>query len=153
MKIISLTSFFILSLFCSSCSRNGELISYHTFKDHTWSRFNILRFEIPVDSREKNYDVSLFIRHEKTFDFDAVDFNMIMTTPSGEERIREYHMIVRKRDGSFAGKCNNDSCEVTINLKTQLMLTKGMLTLEIENLVPRLEVGGLLGIGVRLRPS
>jgi hypothetical protein len=76
-----------------------------------------------------------------------------MTTPSGEERIKEYHMNIKKKDGGFIGPCNKDSCEVTINLKKQLMLTKGVLKIEIENLVPRLELNGLLSIGIRLRPS
>ena len=136
-----------------SCSGNDELESYQKFNDQTWPRFNILHFEIPVTSSEKTYDVSLFVRHTREYEFDALDFNMMMTTPSGEERIREYHMNIKKRDGNFFGKCNNDSCEVTINLKNQITLTKGVLTLDLENLVPRLEVKGLLGIGIRLRPS
>ena len=136
-----------------SCSGNDELESYQKFNDQTWPRFNILHFEIPVNSSEKTYDVSLFVRHTREYEFDALDFNMMMTTPSGEERIREYHMNIKKRDGSFVGKCNNDSCEVTINLKKQITLTKGVLTIDLENLVPRLEAKGLLGIGIRLRPS
>ena len=110
-------------------------------------------FEIPVEVQRKSYDVSLFIRHTKQYEFDDLNFNMLMTTPSGEERIKEYKMHIKKKDGGFFGQCNNDSCEVTISLKKQLTLTKGILSIEIENLVPRLEVKGLLSIGIRLRPS
>ena len=143
---------FILQLF-SSCSDKGESMSSLRLKDQTWPRFKILHFETPVESPGTNYDVSLFIRHTKAYEFDALDFNMIMTTPSGEERIREYHMNIKSRDDGFLGNCDKDSCEVSIDLKKQLWLTEGMLTLEIENLVPRMEVRDLLTIGVRLRPS
>ena len=77
---------------------------------------------------------------------------MIMITPSGEERIKEYSMDIRRKDGGFVGQFISDSCEVSIALKKELKLTKGILNLEIENLVPRPEVRGLLGIGIRLHP-
>jgi len=153
MKIIHLFYACFIIIFFSSCSGNEELITYYKFKDQTWPRFNILHLEIPVKLQRKSYDVTLFIRHTKEYEFDALDFNMLMTTPSGEERIKEYHMNIKKKDGGFIGPCNKDSCEVTINLKKQLMLTKGVLKIEIENLVPRLELNGLLSIGIRLRPS
>jgi len=128
-------------------------MTYYKFKDQTWPSFDILHLEIPVDKERKSYDVSLFIYHTKEYEFDALDFNMLMTTPSGEERIKEYHMNIKKKDGRYIGPCSKDSCEVTINLKKQLILTKGVLKIDIENLVPRLEVNGLLSIGIRLRPS
>ena len=153
MKSIQFKTLIFFFLIFTSCSENGELTSSHQFKDQTWHRFNILHFEIPVDSPGKNYDVSLLLRHTKAYEFDGLDFNMIMTTPSGEERIKEYHMNIKSRDGGFLGNCEKDSCEVIIDLKKQLWLTKGILTLDIENLVPRLKVGGLLSMDVRLRPS
>lgn len=134
------------------CSDNKNVEVYHPFKDQTWSRFNILHFEVPVHASENNYNVSLFIRHTREFEFDAMDFNMIMTTPSGEERIKEYHMDIRKETGGFIGQFTNDSCEVTIALKKNIKLTRGILNLEIENLIPRLQTKGLLGLGIRLQP-
>jgi len=141
----------ILLVFCG-CSDNKDIVIYYKFKDHTWSRFDPVRFEIPVNASEKNYDVFLFIHHTGDYEFDKLDFNMIMTTPSGEERIKEYHMDIRKKYGGFIGQCSNDSCEVSVALKKELRLTKGILKLEIENLVPRLQIKGLLGIGIRLHP-
>jgi gliding motility-associated lipoprotein GldH len=153
MKIIHLFNACLIIFFFSSCSGNEELMTYYKFKDQTWPRFNILHLEIPVDVQRSSYDITLFIRHTSKYEFDALDFNMLMTTPSGEERIQEYHMNIKKKDGGFIGPCDKDSCEVTINLKRQMMLTKGVLKIEIENLVPRLELNGLLSIGIRLRPS
>lgn len=76
---------------------------------------------------------------------------MIMNTPSGEERIKEYSFRIR-RDGSFTGKCTGDSCEAVISLKKEMFFSSGgILRIEIENLVPRLETKNLLGVGIRLR--
>jgi gliding motility-associated lipoprotein GldH len=142
----------LILVIVSGCSKNNDYVVYHKFKDQTWPRFNILQFEIPVNSTGKIYDISLFVSHSKEYEFDDLDFNMVMTTPSGEERIKEYHMNIKRKDGRFAGQCYKDSCEVSVALKRELNLTKGILTLEIESLVPRLEIKGLLGIGIRLHP-
>jgi gliding motility-associated lipoprotein GldH len=141
----------VLLVFCG-CSKNDDVEVYYKFKDHAWSRFDPVRFELTVKASERNYDVLLFIHHTVEYEFDNFDFNMIMTTPSGEERIKEYHMDIKRKDGGFIGKLNNDSCELTIALKKDLKLTKGILTLEFENLIPRLETKGLLGIGIKLHP-
>lgn len=142
----------MLLLFLCECSKNDDIEVYYKFQDNTWSRFDPVRFELTVNASERNYDVLFFIHHTVEYEFDNLDFNMIMTTPSGEERIKEYHMDIKRKDGGFIGKLNNDSCEISIALKKDLKLTKGILTLELENLVPRLQTKGLLGIGIRLRP-
>jgi gliding motility-associated lipoprotein GldH len=134
------------------CSDKKDLVVYKTFTDQTWLRFDILHFGIPVNLPENNYDVFLFVNHTKEFEFANLDFNMIMTTPSGEERIKEYQLDIRRKDGQFISQCNNDSCEISIALKKDLKLTKGILNLELENLVPRLQIKGLLGLGIRLHP-
>jgi gliding motility-associated lipoprotein GldH len=148
--VFSLWSLLLFVVF--GCSDNKEVMVYHKFKDQTWSRFDLLHFDIPVNAPEKNHDVSLFIHHTADYEFDNLDFNMIMTTPSGEERIKEYHIDIRRKDGGFIGQCTKDSCEVSVVLKKGLKLTKGILILEIENLVPRMQIKGLLGLGIRLQP-
>ena len=152
MKVKSFFLWSMLIFVVYGCSDNNDVVVYQKFKDQTWQRFNILHFEIPVRASENNYNVSLFIRHTTEFEFDALDFNMIMTTPSGEERIKEYHMDIRNKTGGFFGQCTNDSCEVTVALKKDIKLTKGILNLELENLIPRLQTKGLLGLGIRLHP-
>ena len=142
----------LLLLIVSACSKNHDYVIYHKFKEQTWARFNVLKFEIPVNATEKTYDISLFVSHSRVYEYDTLGFNMIMTTPSGEERIKEYNLEIKRKDGRFTGQCNNDSCDVSVMLKRDITLSPGTLTLEIENLVPRLEIKGLLGIGIRLHP-
>ena len=136
------------------CKKSNEIIRYHKFNDKTWNRFEKLRFDIPVLDIEKRYDVYLFANHTKDYEFDNLEFNMIMTTPSGEERIREYRFLLKNKTGGFTGNCNQDSCTATIVLKKGLQMEKkGMLRIEIETLVPRMQINALLGVGIRLVPA
>ncbi len=141
-------------LILSGCKKNNEIICYHKFNNRTWNRYEKIMFDIPVLDIDKRYDVFFFANHTRDYEFDNLEFNMIMTTPSGEERIKEYRFLLKNKTGRFTGICYQDSCTASIALKKGLrMEKKGMLRIEIETLVPRLQINALLGIGIRLIPS
>ncbi len=145
---------FLFLLLLSGCKKDNEIIRYHKFNDRIWNRYDKIMFDIPVLDTEKRYDVIFFANHTRDYEFDNLEFNMIMTTPSGEERIKEYRFLLKDKTGGFTGICNQDSCTASIALKKGLRLEKkGMLRIEIETLVPRLQINALLGIGIRLVPS
>jgi gliding motility-associated lipoprotein GldH len=139
----------------SACSGKPEAKElYHRFPDGNWPRFNILSFEIPVTEAGKTCDLYLFATFTKNFRYETLNFNMVMNTAAGEERIKEYEMAVRGRTGAFNGECRGDSCRVTMLLKKELLPGKpGILKLEIENLTPRLNTEGVAGVGIRLVSS
>ena len=144
----------MIVFFGTGCKNSETKELYHKFPDKIWGRYNLLSFEIPVKNVDKSYDVYLFARFSFDFKYEKLDFNMVMNTSAGEERINEYTLDVKSKSGVFLGDCNNDSCQGTILLKKELKLTKsGILKLEIENLTPRLMTEGILGIGIRIIQS
>ena len=126
---------------------------YHKFAGNVWGRFNLLSFEVPIEKAD-TWDIYLFTRVTPAFQHETLDFNMVMNTPAGEERIREYQLAIKSKSGNFCIICSNDSCEGTILLKRAIMIAKpGILKIEIENLTPRISTEGVLGVGIRLVPS
>jgi hypothetical protein len=143
----------MIALMGSSCSKGGSIELYHRFPDKSWARFNLLSFEMPVE-KAGSCNLYLFARFTPGFQYETLDFNMVMNTPAGEERIREYQMEVKSKSGNFSIECNKDSCLGTILLKKEINLAKpGILKIEIENLTPRLRTDDILGVGIRLVPS
>jgi hypothetical protein len=137
----------------TGCGKKEGAELYHSFPDKTWARFNLLSFEIPIESMERG-NVYLFARFAPGFLHESLDFNMIMTTPAGEERINEYQMAVKTKAGEFCIECTKDSCQGSILLKKEINLSKpGILKVEIENMIPRIATEGILGIGIRVVPS
>ena len=134
-----------------SCSRAKPLELYHKFPDNQWQRFNYLSFETPVTEGGKDYNIVLFSRFNKDFNYETLDFNMILKTSEGEERIHEYQMKVKSPDGKFLGRQTGDSCQVELELKHGMRIGKPcMLKVELENLIPRMATGGILGLGIRV---
>ena len=150
-RVIILAGLILLITF-ANCTKNKDVIQYHPFNGLVWQRFDIIKFKIPLKRNETLFDLSLFARFTRSFEYENLDFNMIMTTLSGEERIKEYHLNAKKKSGEFYGEWKNDTCEISIPLKTELKLADDVLMIQIENLIPRLETGSIAGVGIRLHP-
>ncbi len=151
-SFLGILPFFLLTLFYSGCKKETAEY-YHRFPDKIWRRFDKLTFKIPVEKSGQPHNILFFADHTNEYEFDDLKFNMILNTPAGEERIREFTLQVKK-NGTFSGKCKGDSCEVEIPLVTEMNFQKnGNLEIEIEALVPRLEIKGLLGVGIRIVPD
>lgn len=124
---------------------------YYRFSNTSWNRFNKLKFEFPLEQKTGSYDIYFDIHVTKSFSHEVLPLNMVLNTPSGEERIREYELKVQNKDGSFLGECKSDSCCVKAALKKGMLVNKtGVLKIEIENLTPRLETDGILTAGIIL---
>jgi len=151
MKIIKHLLFITLIFVAIGCRDDNPNEIYYPFQSESWQRFNILEFELQVEESEEAYEVVFFARHNQDFLYHSLDFNMVMNTPSGEERINEYKLKVKNRAGQLLGRCEDEICEVTIVLKKEIYFNKsGLLVIELENLTPRMETPGLLGVGIRI---
>jgi gliding motility-associated lipoprotein GldH len=154
MKRILLFTFIAGLLLLNGCVKSKPAEVYHKFEKSTWQRFDILTFEVPVREAGRRFDILFFARFSPAFQFDKLGINMIMNTPSGEERIGEYTLQVKSAGGSLAGECEGDSCERSILLKRELHISRaGTIKIEIENLTPRMQTEGILGAGIRLTES
>ncbi len=143
----------LLFLLLTGCSKKAPVGQYHPLAGQTWERFDILNFNIPM-TEPGTYDVTLTAGLTPAFEYDVLAFNMVMNTPSGEERIREYQLDVKKQDGSYAIPCKGDSCSGKVVLKRGMRVQKpGMMKIAIENLTPRVKTAGVRGIGITLERS
>ena len=134
----------------TGCGRNEEQQLYHRFPGNEWDRFNILSYKMPIKQKGM-YDVWFFTGFQPAFEYDTLNFNMVMNTPGGEERINEYKMAVKTRKGTFCIPCSKDSCSGSVLLKREISFGKpGVLKIEIENLTPRLRTENVLGAGIRV---
>jgi len=136
-KFIILIFFFLFSVY--GCHKEKPMEYYYQCKNQSWQRFNKITFNIPINAGGTTYDIYLYANFTKAYSYESLDLNMIMNTPSGEERIMEYNMKITTRG------------ENVIEIKKGLYFSKkGTLSLELENLMPVLKITGISGLGIRL---
>jgi gliding motility-associated lipoprotein GldH len=153
-KLLRIFLFFTLSVFTVSCHKAGPIYEkYLKMKDSTWDRFDQKYFDIPVDDINKSFDISLVVRVSGKLAYDEIPFYIILTTPAGEERIREIKIPVRE-NGKMAGELKGNLNEVrTVLWKEFSITTKGNYKVSIENLIPKIQTEGIDEIGIVVTKS
>lgn len=139
-------------LFISSCSRNERQCQYFSFHDHAWNRFEKQKFEIPVRNISSPLELKLILRHNDDYPFDNLYINVIVEMPGGEERIMEKDFTLRDTGGNFLSDDRKGYREISFTLYKELQFSeKGLCRVEIENLIPKIEIPGILELGLCLQ--
>lgn len=101
-----------------------------------------------------SFDIKLILRHNDAYPFDNLYINVVMEMPGGEERIMEKDFRIRDAMGDFLSDDRNGYREISFYLFKDLHFSeKGLCSIEIENLIPKIEIPGILEVGICLQKS
>ena len=137
-----------------SCNNNEKQCLFISFDHNTWNRFEKQKFEFSVENTSFPYDVMLTIRHNEDYLFDNLYINVVMEMPGGEERIMEYDFKIKDANGNFQSNVKSGYHELSFPLHEELHFSgRGVCRVEIENLIPKMEIPGILELGLCLLQS
>jgi gliding motility-associated lipoprotein GldH len=141
--------FFGFVLIITSCADKGPVFEkYHKFENSTWDRFNQVVFTIPLEPEEADYAISMIIKPTEQFDYPTMPVYVILTTPSGEERMNDIKVPV-KQNNKFIGKEEGKPLIIKSVLWKELRVSgKGNCKLSIENMIPKIQTPGIAEIGI-----
>jgi len=137
-----------VTILFSSCDRGPLYENYQKMKNSTWDRFDNKFFEIPVEDATTKFDITFVVHCNEKFVYDNLPFYVILTTPSGEERMREVTVPV-KENGKLILDPESKKSEARIVLWKNINLAaKGKCKLSIENMIPKIQTEGIDEIGI-----
>lgn len=143
-----------LSFSLVSCRNDKIFEQYQKMDKQSWNRFNILKFEIPVNNTQSSVDIILAIRHLPEFQVTELPINMTIYMPSGEMRSAEDVLNFTEKSGESRSECLGDLCDITFNLREDFTFSEtGTVRIEIENKWPKVELPGILEVGLIARKS
>ena len=100
------------------------------------------------------FDIVLVIRHLPEFKIKELPVNVTIYLPSGEMRTAEHILNFTDKDGNSLSECLGDLCDITFPLREDFIFPEaGTVRIEIENKWPRLELPGILEVGLILEKS
>jgi len=141
--------FFTSVLLLSGCNKSVIYKEYHTFENYTWPRFEKIRFTIPVETAGTTADIVFTLRHITQYPYPDLPVNIVMTTPSGEERVLEKDIRLTDDKGEFTGDVAGDLWDYETPLWPSFYFAdKGNYTVEIEVIIPKVEIPGLVDVGL-----
>jgi gliding motility-associated lipoprotein GldH len=149
----ALKSILIILIALTACKSEPAYEQLHTFKGNTWNRFDNQVFEIPVNETGKTYDIFLTMKRTAEYAYEDLPVNVVLQTPSGEERIHEFTFKLSENlknpDSDTA-----DSLTAQFELWKEILLSdKGKCTITIENLIPKIATPGIVSVGIIMKKS
>jgi gliding motility-associated lipoprotein GldH len=151
-KLIQL--FAILILITISCSRDDSVAKIRSFVNNTWERFDFVTFDFTIEEEESVHNIYLLLRYNDDFPSEALLINFVMTMPSGEERIRDYKINLKEKDGTLSGVEKAGYHEKVFTIREGMRIAEaGNLNFEIENLMTKFFTPGIVEIGIVMEPS
>jgi gliding motility-associated lipoprotein GldH len=152
-RIISTFFFLLFAIAFTSCNKGPVSETYLTIKNSTWDRFDIKQFDIPVAEPAQTYDITLVVRCSEKFQYDKLPVYAIITTASGEERMREVNLLVRE-NGKMITQPESTNSEARLILwKGVNMGDKGTCKITLENMIPKIQTDGINEIGIVVTKS
>jgi gliding motility-associated lipoprotein GldH len=137
-----------------SCGKPKLFEQYQKFDYQSWNRFNILKFDVPVNDTIHEFDVILAIRHLPEFQVKGFNLNMTIYMPSGEMRTANHENIYYDKEGNRLSECLGDLCDISILLRKDFIFPeRGIIRFEIENKYPKIELPGILEVGLIVKRS
>ena len=137
-----------------SCDNRTEFEQYKKLENQSWNRFNIIKFEVPVNDIKTAFDITLVIRHLPEFKIKELPVNATFYMPSGEIRSAEHIIKFTDKAGESLSECLGDLCDLSFILREDFIFPEtGTVRVEIENKWPRLELPGILEVGLILQKS
>jgi gliding motility-associated lipoprotein GldH len=148
-QILGIVLFFTLSFTLSSCSNKGPIFEkYLKMKDVTWDRFDVKQIEIPIEEEAQGYNIEVIVHCTEQFQYDDLPFYVILTTPSGEERMREVTVPIREK-GKLVMDTKADKAESRFMLWKNITISdKGKCKITFENMIPKIQTEGIDEIGI-----
>jgi len=152
-----LTFIFLLSLIFStiSCDRGQATVyeKYQKMKNSSWDRFDIKQFDIPIEETSLSYDITVVVRCNDQFKSEKLPFYVILTTPTGEESIREISVPVRE-SGKLITEPKGTKPDSRLVLWNKLALAaKGSYKISVENMIPKIQTEGIEEVGIVITKS
>lgn len=136
----------------SGCTNNRPIEVYHPFPENMWNRFDLIKLETIIDQTDINYDIWLHIEYDSSYPFDSLYINVAMFLPSGEIRVNEYRFDMKDKYGAFLSQLSEGKGEQFFLLREDFSFSEpGIFIVEIECLIPRVEIKGVQNIGIILK--
>lgn len=132
-----------------SCGGGKVFEKYIKMEKLSWQRFNVLKFDVPVEGNSTSYDFLVAVRHIPEIPFDILPVNISFYTPSGETRSLDYSIRIKDNDGKLKADCMGDLCDIIVTIKDDLVFTEeGTCHVVLSNRMPKIESPGILEVGL-----
>ncbi|WP_159800567.1 gliding motility lipoprotein GldH [Flavobacterium sp. MK4S-17] len=143
--------FFVLIAF-SSCEKTTVFSeTLKNFSDNRWQMNDAKTFEFEVKKDIASADIELLFSHIIDPQYQNVPLMVTITNPDGT--VGEIYLNLQLKDssGKTMSECMGDICDLRVDLKEGIALTKGKYKITVHNGFPDKYLPNVLALGIEVK--
>ena len=143
----------LISCLMAACRPEGRVYVEHKelSPNIEWLKKDVREFEVPVESTDQLYDLSLSFRYANGYRFQVARVKVTQISPSGEETVNEYELKVRDEQGDYIGEAGYDIWDSEHLVEESKQFEEsGIYTFKIEHAMAQNPLNYAMEIGVIL---
>lgn len=146
-KLFSL--FFYSIIVFSSCNYVKQNTQYKSVNESGWEAKDTLTFIIPIDNINKNYKLSLAVRHNKSYEFNNFWVKIGQRKPKEKIMYSNKDIPLYNNFGKPYGKCTGSLCTQIFPIEKNIQFNKkGNYTIKVIHLMRQEPLHGIKDIGI-----
>jgi len=145
---------FVITFLLSSCGNRTVFEEYKKFDNLSWQRFDYLNFKVPIENTDAEYDILVAFRHLPEIPYREIRINFTFYLPSGEMRTSDHIFELVDKDGNKLSECLGDFCDISFPVRKNFVFSEpGIVKFQIENKYTKIEMPGIMEVGLILKRS
>lgn len=149
--LLLISLFFILS----SCGKPKNAFEFSTqLPASNWNKFSPLSYNFQqTNPSDQEYKLVMEVQHSNLVRPKDLFFDLIITSPTGEERIKTTHFWIKDKHSSFKGTVLDETYTVEQTIYTPISLnSEGKWTFEISPRFYLFEIEGIQTVSLKAVP-
>lgn len=136
----------------SACSPGTLVKESQDVQDGVWTYADSLLFQVVIEDTSRLYDISLLVKHDKSYAYQNLYVKVHTRFPSGKILSPSVSLEVADKSGQWLGKCSGRACRVEIPIQQNAYFEeKGAYTFTLEQYMRVDSLPGIRSIGLHVR--
>ncbi len=136
----------------SACSPGTLVKESQDVQDGVWTYADSLQFQVAIEDTSRLYDISLLVKHDKSYAYQNLYVKVHTRFPSGKILSPSVSLEVADKSGQWLGKGSGKTCRVEIPIQQNAYFEeKGVYTFTLEQYMRVDSLPGIRSIGLHVR--
>ncbi|MEY4135402.1 MAG: hypothetical protein RL386_1752 [Bacteroidota bacterium] len=135
----------------SSCGPKKLVDASRVLESQVWTYADSLRFEATVEDTSCLYDISILVKHDKSYAYQNLYLRIRTYFPDGKMLAQPLSLDLAEKTGAWSGKCIGNSCSIEAPIQQNAFFNaQGKYVFVLEQYMRQDTLRGIRAVGLRI---
>ena len=152
MRIVHFFALLLAGIGISACSPGTLVKESQSVNNGVWTYADSLQFTVAIEDTSRLYDISLLVKHDKSYAFQNLYVKVHTRFPNGKILSPSLSLELADKSGDWLGKCSGNTCRIEIPIQQNAYFDeKGDYIFTLEQYMRTDSLPGVRSLGLHVR--